>query len=317
MTDSAQELSGQRIAGLVEALDLIVDGDRATEALIAIGQGSVPFLEQYLLDGRPRSLPLPRCRAVRALGELGAWSILIAYFRQYRRPEDAAVLFAEDSVRSVAAQQLMRWKSDEIYRTLLDASRQRVTSGLILALGEFRRPESVPSLFAAMEDDLCREEAKEALRKVPDVARQYAILSVRGAVTPGLYELSALSRRRATLQLLREFGVTPEEWHDLREFLHDPDADVVIAAAQIGFQMAPIQDHRGIAKALFRVSPHLNWAQEDDVGRLLDDHRDIARELARGLVRERQIRGEHPNWLSPAWRILKQILKGEQEDTHS
>jgi hypothetical protein len=311
MTDSEPEALEQRIAALVESLDSIIDGDRTAEALIVIGQRSVPFLERYLLYGQPRSLPLPRCRAVRALGELGAWSVLIAYFRQYQRPEDATTLFAEDSVRSAAARELMRWKSDDVYRTLLDASRQRMTNGLILALGEFLRPESVPLLFTAMEDDLCREEAKAALRKVPDIAQQYALLSVRGTVRSELYELSGLSRRRATLRLLDEFGVAAEEWRDLRDFLQDADTDVVIATAQIGFRVAPTQDYRDIAKALFRVSSHLNWAQEDDMCRLLNDHREIARELAHDLVRERKLRGEQPNWIVPAWRVLKHILKGE------
>ncbi len=314
--DRVQEVSEQRIAGLIAALDSIVDGDRAAEELIVIGQRSVPYLEQYLLDGQPRSLPLPRRRAVRALGELGAWSVLIKYLRQYRRPEDAAVFFAEDGVRSSAAQELMRWNSDDVYRTLLEACRQRATNGLILALGEFHRPECVPLFFSLLEDDLCREEAKAALRKLPDIARQYAILSVRGTVRPGLYERSAMSRRRATLQLLCEFGVTADEWSNLREFLEDPDADVVIAVAQIGFQTAPDQDHPDIAGALFRISSHLNWAQEDDVCRLLDDHPDIALALGHAQLRERESRSEHPNWLRPDWRILKHILKGELDSGH-
>ncbi len=314
MTDLIRDVSEQHFAGLIEALDSILDGDRAAEELIVIGQRSVPYLEQYLLGGLPRSLPLPRRRAVRALGELGAWSVLLRYFRQYRRPEDAAVLFAEDSVRSSAAQELMRWKSDDVYQALLEACRQRATSGLVLALGEFRQRESVPLFFAVLEDDLCREEAKAALRKIPDAARQYAILSVRGKVRAGLYELSALSRRRATLQLLHEFGLTAEEWSDLRYFLQDPDTEVVIATAQIGFQVAPVHDYPDIAKALFRISSHLNWAQEDDVCRFLDDHGDIARELGRALVRERKSRGEHPNWLKSDWRVLKHILKSELEN---
>ena len=316
MTDVAQEVSEQRIVGLIEALDSILDGDRAAEELIAIGQRSVPYLEEYLLEGLPRSLPLPRRRAVRALGELGAWSVLIAYFRQYRHPEDAAVLFAEDGVRSSAAQELIRWKSDEVYRTLLEACRQRATSGLVLALGEFRQRESVPLLFAVLEDDLCREEAKAALRKVPESARQYATLSVRGSVGPGFHELSARSRRRATLQLLYEFGVRGDEWSDLRTFLQDLDTDVVVVTAEIGFQVAPVHDYPDIAKALFRISSHLNWAQEDDVCRLLDDHWEISRELGQTIVRERKSRGEHPNWLRSDWRILKHMLKSELADEH-
>ncbi len=316
MTALIQEVPEQRITSLIEALDSILDGDQAAEELIVIGQRSVPYLEQYLLEGLPKSLPLPRRRAVRALGELGAWSVLIAYFRQYRRPEDATILFAEDSVRSFAAQELMRWKSDEVYHTLLEACRQRATSGLVLALGDFCRRESVPLFFMVLEDDLCREEAKAALRKVPESARQFAILSVRGTVASGFHGLSARSRRRATLQLLHELGVRADEWSDLREFLQDLDTDVAVAAAEIGFQVAPVHDYPDIAKALFRISSHLNWAQEDEVCRLLDDHGEIARELAQMIVRERTSTGEHPNWLRSDWRILKHVLKGELADGH-
>lgn len=88
------------------------------------------------------------------------------------------MLFAEDAVRSAAARELARQKSDRVYDVLLQAARERATSGLILALGEFRRHESVPLLFSVLEDDLCRDEAKEALREVSEVARQYASISM-------------------------------------------------------------------------------------------------------------------------------------------
>jgi hypothetical protein len=310
MTNPIMEISEEKIEGLVEQLNSLMDGDGAAEMLIAIGKRAVPYLERFVLEGRARTIALPRSRAVRALGELGGWSALITYFKQYERPDDAAVLFAEDAVRSAAARELARWKSDEVYKVLLDAARERATSGLILALGEFRKPESVPLLFAALDDDLCREEAKVALRGVPEVACQYAILWLRGAITTE-YEVSALRRRRATLQLLSEFGTTAEEWADLRIYLQDRDVDVVIAAATIGFRAGPQDDYEQIIEALFRISTHLNWAQEDDVTRLLDHHRELAREVARRIVGERQGRGEHVNWLIPLWRILKHVLGDE------
>jgi hypothetical protein len=313
MTNAITEISEEEIERLIEQLDSLLDGDGATEILITMGRRAVPYLERFLLEGRARTIALPRTRAVRALGELGAWSALIAYFKQYERPDDAAVLFAEDAVRSAAARELGRWKSDEVYKVLLDAARERATSGLILALGEFRKPESVPLLFAALDDDLCREEAKVALRRAPEIARQYAILWLRGAITTESYEVSALRRRRATLQLLSEFGTTAEEWADLRVYLQDRDVDVVIAAATIGFRAGPQDDYEQIIEALFRISMHLNWAQEDDVTRLLDHHRELAREVARRIVGGRQGRGEHVNWLVPLWRILKHVLGTEMD----
>lgn len=217
-------LAGE-VEDLIAALDLLIGGEAAAERLIAMGPRVIPLLEQFLLEGPARTIAVPRCRAVRVLGELGAWQTLVSYFRQYRRPEDAAVLFAEDAVRSAAAEHLAQWKSDEIYEVLLEAARERITGGLIRALSEFGKAEAIPVFFSALDDDLCREDARAALRKVPAVARNYAVLTLRGAAGVPMNLAASLRCRRAVLQLLREFGVGPGDWPILREYLEDSDAD--------------------------------------------------------------------------------------------
>ena len=308
MANNAIGLTDPHIERLMVKLESLVDGNRAVPLLVACGQQAIPYLEQYLLSGSPRTIAIPRCRAVRALGELGAFSVLISYFEEYEPPADPEVRFAEDAVRSAVARELMEWRSEKVYRVLLDAARQRATNGLLLAVGGFRNPESVSLLFAALDDDLCREEAMEGLRKVPGVAREYAILSIRGQTETDLLSLGASRRLRATLQLLVEFGVTREEWQDLRAFLDSRDPAIVISVAHLGFQNAPESDYRAIIDALFHISPHLNWAQEDEVNKLLGMHRDLAREIARTVVIERERRGESPNWLRPLWRVLQHVL---------
>ena len=302
------------IQQLIASLDSLVDGEAAASMLVRCGQPAVPPLSQFLLTGRPRTIALPRCRAVRALEELGAYSTLLAYFREYEPPADAEVLFAEDAVRSAVAQSLLSWKSEEVFRTLLEAGRQRVTNGLILALAEFKRPESVPLFFAALEDDLCREAAKEGLRKVPEVAREYAILSIRGRTESDLFELPARRRKRATVQLLSEFGVTRDEWADLRDFIHEQDPAILVAVSQLGFRVAPESEYPEIVQALFRASIEANWAQEDDIIQLLEAHRDLACQAGWILVWERRARGERPNWLVPFWRILRHVLGRQLEE---
>jgi len=316
MNNSLPGMGDAQVENLIAALDSLVDGELAVAMLVARGDRAVPYLEHFLLAGSPRTIALPRCRAVHALGELGAYSTLISYFREYEFPRDAEVLFAEDAVRSAVARELLCWKSDEVYQVLLDAARQRATCGLILALGEFHRLESIPLLFEMLGDDFCREEAKDALRKVSEAARQYAILSIRGLTDTQLHGPSALRRLRATLQLLGEFRVLPEEWQDLRNFLLEGDADVVIAAANIGSAIGPNDDRPRILQALFRVSDHLNWAQEDQVTTLLDAHHALAREIARMIANERRARGQFPNWLVPFWRILRHVLGAELERGH-
>jgi len=317
MNPPIPEIADAQLKGLIAALESLIDGDPAIALLVACGDRAIPYLEHFLLAGPPRTIALPRCRAVHALGELGAYSTLISYFRKYERPSDAAVLFAEDAVRSAVAQELLRWKSDEVLWVLLDAAKQRATGGITFAIGEFRRAEGLPLLFELLEDDLCREEAKDGIRKLPEEARDYAILSIRGSTALRLGGPAALRRLRATLQLLNEFGVSPEDWRDIRTFLCEPDADVVIAAASIGLQMANMVDRREIIPSLFRVSEHLNWAQEDQTGCLLDANRALAYETAEAILEERTSRAERPDWLSPAWRLLRHALGREPESGHS
>lgn len=312
MSAPLSELPPGQIDHMIAALDSLVDGELAVTVLVACGQRAVPHLSRFLLDEPPRTIALPRCRAVHALGELQACSTLISYFRQYRRPADAAVLFAEDTVRSAVARELLRWKSDEVFQVLLGAARERTSGGLVFAISEFRRPEGIPLLFEALEDDLCREDAKNGLRWVPESAHQYIILSIRGTTGANLDGPSALRRRRAALQLLGEFGTSAEEWRDLRSFLFEEDADVVIAAAQIGMPAAP-EERSSIFNALFRVSDKLNWAQEGEITALFDADRKLSCEIARRITQERGARDEQPNWLEPSWRILRHVLDQSPE----
>ena len=218
------------------------------------------------------------------------------------------MLFAEDAVRSSAAQELMRWKSDEVYQALFDAAQDRITGGLIRALGGFGRVQSVPVFFAALDDDLCRGDAMDVLRTMPGPAQGYAILSLRDEAGPSVYFASARRRRRATLQLLREFGVGGEEWPELRPFLDDHDQDSVISVAAIGFAIAPESEYSALIDALFRIASHLNWAQEGEVMQLLDQHSELARKRARELVDKAAECGDRPDWLVPRWRILRHLL---------
>jgi len=316
MNNPSSEMPEIEIDHLITALDSFVDGDLAAEMLLMLGQRVMPHLERFLLVGSPRTIALPRCRAVHALAELGAWSTLVSYLREYQRPSDAVVLFAEDAVRSSVARELLRRRSEEVFTALLGAARQRATGDLILALGDFRRPASVPLIFDVLEDDLCREEAKCSLRKVPEAARKYAVLSLRGCTSTVFDGPAALRRLRSTLQLLGEFGVLPGEWKVIRPFLREKDADIVIAVAKIGVLVAPDSDQPHIMSALLNISDKLNWLQERDVLQLMDTHHDVAYETALRAQRPRRDRGEQVNWLSPFWRILRHVLNGELGRDH-
>lgn len=306
----AHQLQSDRsIQEAISELDSLVGGESAVEKVVAFGKLAIPHLEHFLLDCPPRTIPLPRCRAVRALAELGAYSILSKYFSRYQRPVDSAVLFAEDAVRSAAAKGLAEIRNEEVYHVLLNAAGQRATGGLVQALGGFRRHESIPLLFELLEDDLCRIDALAELRKVPEAAQPYAILLLRGYTASPIEASTALRRRRSTLQLLSDFGISEREWPEIQAYLHDKDLDCVIAAARIGFSLTAEEGAtQRIVVALLEAAPRMNWAQEMETMELLDQRSSFARKIAKEFVSSRMDREAKPNWLSPLWRILHHVL---------
>ena len=202
----SRAISSSQIALLVRALESLTDGELAVDLLIAAGEGSILPLEEFLLRGKARTIAVPRCRAARALGGLRARGTLLSYFAKVDLPADPVVLFAEDAVRSAVAHELLHWRDDEVFYTLLKAATQRATVGLIESLGEFCRSEAIPVLFETLEDDLCRDAAFAALCKTPEESRHYAILSLRGGAGASLTGAAASRRRRATAELFRELG---------------------------------------------------------------------------------------------------------------
>ena len=303
--------SNAQIEAFVLALESLTDGELAVDLLVACGKPAIGPLEHLLLRGAARTISLPRCRAVRALGDLGAREILAAYLDNAHLPSDSVVLFAEDAVRSAVARELLRWKSDETFRTLLNAAERRTTMGLIEALGEFRRSAAIPLLFQTLEDDLCRNAAFAALLKMPEESRSYVMLSLRGGTERNLMEPSASRRRRATAQLIQRLGISTDEWREVSGLLTDDDPAVVISIVAVGFQVASPESFPNLIQTLFRIAHKLNWVQEDEVIHLLDDHRELARSVARTILKEFKSRGESANWLSPTWRILEHLEKTE------
>jgi len=186
---------------------------------------------------------------------------------------------------------------------------------MVLALGEFCRAESIPLLFDVLEDDLCRDNAMASLRKVPEASRQFGILSVRGLTGVTMDGPSARYRRRATLQLLAEFGIAAGDWLHLRQFLWDTDPGTVAAAAQIGFRSAAAAEHTAIAIALLRVAEKFDAVQESDAEQLLAAHADVARDAALQLVTHQTNSVKRSHWLSPFFRILNHLFGETLEAT--
>jgi hypothetical protein len=86
--------------------------------------------------------------------------------------------------------------------------------------------------------------------------------------------------------------------------LKEEDPAVVISVAVMGLKVGSHEEFPGIIRALFRVAPRLNWFQEDEVIRLLDEHKALAHSEAKQTLAHLLAHGQRENWLSPTWRIL-------------
>jgi hypothetical protein len=296
------------LESLVRQLDSITDGDLAMAALIRRGPSAVPALETFLIAGKPRSIALPRCRAARALGALGAREALLAYFAAYILPQDAVVAFAEDAVRSAVAEELLRWRTEEVYTRLVTAAQQRSTLGLISAIGQFRDPRSLELLFFVLEDDICRSEAMLALRLLPTEAGRFALKTLRGETAVPVTRASSHRRLRAVLSLLSELDVPANQWHVIEPFLNHDEPGIVLTAISIGCQHASPELLESLLRRAFHLADKFSWYEESIAIDLCDAHKAEAVAAANDAVAERFSKGQSVKWTSPAWRILDHVL---------
>jgi hypothetical protein len=274
----ARETTNAEIRRLIATLDSLREGEQAAYKLADCGAGAIGPLRKFLLQGRPSGIYQPRCWAVAALASLGAKDVLIDYLRWEKQIRDPVVRLGEEAVENAAARELAQWRTEDVFQALLEISRKRLLPGLVEALGEFRRAEAVPYLDRALEDDVCRRAAEQALQAIGVAARPALVLS---AVTPlpgaGAESPSSLRRRRSVLRILAEGGVPAEDQASLRPLLDDPDPEIVIRTAQVLASHAAGPEGPTIARRLLEVLPSAGWSLHQDVEECLVELGEVAR----------------------------------------
>jgi hypothetical protein len=292
----AQDRSGERDAGraasdrpdiarLIDELQSLHDSERAAVALVGCGRAAVPALRRVVFAREPSGLYRARCLAVQALALLGAHDVLVEFLTLSPRAiADPIERAGEDAVINAAARGLAGVRDEAVFRLLLRLATQPSLAGVLEALGEYRRPEAIPWLVAALGDDLGRTAAEEALRKLGPVALP-ALL--RAATTgPSAHDdegESGLRRRRSALSLLGELGEPC--WPALRGLIHDEDGEIAFLACRIGLDHAPLAERETIVERLIELLGRVPWllgAEIEDclVAHFAAAHRLVARALA-------------------------------------
>lgn len=309
-TPAKKAYTDEEIHQFVSELDSLNGSELTAAILIGCGPRAIPPLREFLLRGRPQGIYQPRLRAVEVLAELGAKNVLLEYLRQRRPIPDPVVRFGEDAVRSTAARLLARWRTDEVLVTLLELGEKQVLPGLVETLGEFRRVEALPLLLKALEDDVCRRSAEDALRKIGDSARPTLIEAATQALPSAEEETpSSLRRRQSVLQVLNELTVSAGDWERLRGLLGESDPSLVIHCARITISIAPADERLYAIRRVIEVLPRADWFLRTEARNLLFDHFPLAQAPIEQEVSRRMQSDKREQALDVVLRLLANILR--------
>lgn len=137
------------VPNLAAALSKLGALDRDAEGVqevVAVGEGAIPALKDFLFRREPSGLYQVRCRAVEALGQLGAFDVLKEFLRDRGAAADPVERLGDDVVISSAARWLAWSKDRNTFAFLLELAARRPLNGIIAALASYRRRDAIPVL---------------------------------------------------------------------------------------------------------------------------------------------------------------------------
>jgi hypothetical protein len=263
----------EQIVRLVRALESLVEGELAVTMLVACGDSAVPHLAAFLLEGKPSSVAEPRRRAVRALADLGATDVLIAYLAQPKDHLDPVLRMSEEEVESLAAECLSRWNTDAVFDALMCLAGRRMVLGLCIAFGRMSRVESLPVLAHALADDVCAAAAAEAIRKFGKRAIPALLFATQAQEVIQERETpSSTKRRLAALRLLISLMPAQELWPRVSRLVEEEDPRLAATACLAGMEAAAGQEGAPLAMRLLQRASQVDWFHQGEISECLALH---------------------------------------------
>jgi hypothetical protein len=281
-----QDSHTDRIERLIRWLRSLHGGDHAVFALIDCGRPAVPALRRVLYERDPSGIFEPRCRAVKALVGIGAREVLLEFLEAPHEEADPVARLGEGAVVNAAARALTGLHSREFYQLLTHIARGHLFSGVIEALADFRRRETIPILVAALAEDFSRAAAEDGLRKLGVSAREALIEAATSKhPSPEWESPSSLRCRRSALQLLLEIGVGAGQWSHLRCVIGDNDSMLAFLACRLGLLSGDASDKADALQRLISLLPGADWFLAGEIEDSLVQNFAGARELVDRALR--------------------------------
>lgn len=302
------ELAPNVEQAITKLMSLHDDADLGVVEAVQCGEAAIPALRQLLFRREPSGLFQARCRAVEALAGLGAYSVLFEFLSAGRSAGDPVERLGDDAVINAAALALAPLRDDGVFVLLLRLARRPSLTGVIRALAAFDRPEAVPFLIDALEDDASRPTAAAALKRMGPAARPALIAAANSRMpTAELESESSLRRRRGALGVLHDIGIPQRMWPQLRALVHDPDARISTAAGEMGLAAAPARERPDAVRRLIGMLAQDDWTLRDQIERSLVVHFACARDIIAGFLRDKPMPGQHDERRRRIERSLQRI----------
>ncbi len=230
---------GRRIEEGIARLRGLREGERAVTDLIACGQAAVGPLRDFLFARDPSGIFLPRCQAVKVLSALCAKDVLKDYLAHPPNEPDPVEQAGVDVVTSAVARALVQWPDEEIFALLLQAAGRKLLRGVVDALAQFGREETIPILSVALGEDFCRPEAESGFRRLGIRACPHLLQIAKSAVPTQDRETEmSRRRRRSALQLWGELCQGADPRDTIWSLTEDADDHVAYQACSLCLQRA-------------------------------------------------------------------------------
>jgi len=271
------EKKAQNVEQMINKLKSLHNGDLGVIEVIACGKPAIPPLRALLFERDPGGQFQIRCRAVEALASLGAYDVLIDYLRGERAAQDSVERLGDDAVINAAARALANVREERVFQLLLKLAQRPSLTGVIQAIGMFERPEAIPFLINALEEDASRQAAEMALKRIGRGARSALKLSAKLRLpTPAQESESSLRRRRSALRLLYDVGISQKTWQELRSLMQDADAHIALLTCKLCLVRAPRTERRNAGRRLRELLSDADWMLHDEIEHCLREHFEIA-----------------------------------------
>jgi hypothetical protein len=270
-----------RVIHAVNRLESLHEGAQSVVDVVRFGWPAVPALRALLFQRDKSGLHQARCRATDALAAIGAFDVLDQFLRLDHRIEDPVERLGEETVRSAAARALAKRRDKGTFELLTSLARHKPLTGVLIALGSFKRTGSIPIFVNALAEDEVRITAEAVLRTFGSRVRPHLI---EAALAEAKSE-SDLRKRRSALGLLGEYRRRASDWTSLKPLMSSDDLETAILAAGVALKIGNAEECDHAVDVLRALRVQADWLRRMQIDQYLQRFASSSIKSRRALTR--------------------------------